>query len=237
MRILTTVLAAAVALSIASPVYAQTTGTSSSQKKPSTPKKPAPPLPKPKMNFRAFGTFEVEMMSASDTFKAVTGSSSVIGYGGGGEVLNLWKTLFVRGDIVLSSTSGERAFAIGDEVISTGIPIDVKLQTLEVAGGWRLRLRKLPKYTPYFGGGALFVSYSEKSDLEQPTDTVNESFSGYTFFGGVDIQLQPRWFAQAEVAYRMVPDALGTGGISKIYGETDLGGIAVRVLIGYNLKK
>ena len=123
MRILTTVLAAAVALSIASPVYAQTTGTSSSQKKPSTPKKPAPPLPKPKMNFRAFGTFEVEMMSASDTFKAVTGSSSVIGYGGGGEVLNLWKTLFVRGDIVLSSTSGERAFAIGDEVISTGIPI------------------------------------------------------------------------------------------------------------------
>ena len=100
-----------------------------------------------------------------------------------------------------------------------------------------MRLRKLPKYTPYFGGGALFVSYSEKSDLEQPTDTVNESFSGYTFFGGVDIQLQPRWFAQAEVAYRMVPDALGTGGISKIYGETDLGGIAVRVLIGYNLKK
>jgi len=234
MRIATAALIVTAALFVASPVFAQATGTSSSRQRPPS-KPPAPPLPKPVMNVRVFGALEIEGMAASDTFKAVTGSSTMFGYGGGGEIVNLWKTLFVRGDYTTSSASGERVFAIGDDVISTGIPLKVRLGTFEVAGGWRFRLRKLPKYTPYAGGALLFVSYSEKSDFE--TETVKDSFPGYSILGGLDIRLQSRWFATVEAQYRFVPDAIGTGGVSLVYGEKDLGGFVARVMVGYNLKK
>lgn len=236
MRIATSILVLTAALACAAPVAAQGTGTSSSRQKPPT-KPPAPPLPKPVMNIRAFGAFDIQMMSASESFKAVTGSSTMFGYGGGGEVVNLWKTLFVRGDFVTSSSSGERVFVITDEVISTGVPITVRLNTMEVAGGWRLRLRKLPKYTPYFGGGIVMVGYSEKSDFETEADDVNDSFTGYTFFGGFDMQLKPRLFAAVEAGYRIVPDAIGTAGVSLVYDEKDLGGFVVRVMVGYDLLK
>ena len=96
-------------------------------------------------------------------------------------------------------------------------------------------MRKLPKYTPYAGGALLFVSYSEKSDFE--TETVKDSFPGYSILGGLDIRLQSRWFATVEAQYRFVPDAIGTGGVSLVYGEKDLGGFVARVMVGYNLKK
>jgi hypothetical protein len=35
-------------------------------------------------------------MTASDSFKATLGTSTLSGYGGGGEILNLWKGLFAR---------------------------------------------------------------------------------------------------------------------------------------------
>jgi hypothetical protein len=38
--------------------------------------------------------------------------------------------------------------------------------------------------------------------------------------------------AGAEVQYRTVPDALGEGGVSQVFGDTDLGGVTVRVLVG-----
>lgn len=239
MRIATRLFILAAALACAAPAVAQTTGTSSSRQKPSTPstKPPAPPLPKPVMNIRAFGLFDIEMMSASDTFKAVTGSATMFGFGGGGEVVNLWKTLFVRGSFAAASSDGERVFVIADEIVSTGIPMTVTLQTIEVAAGWRLRLRKMPKYTPYVGGGVLFVGYGEKSDLETPAESVSESFTGYTILGGFDILLRPRWFATIEAQYRIVPDAIGSGGVSQVYEEKDLGGFVARVMIGYDLLK
>jgi len=40
-------------------------------------------------------------------------------------------------------------------------------------------------------------------------------------------------FAGAEVQYRLVPNALGEGGASQDFGETDLGGFVFRVLFGF----
>jgi hypothetical protein len=51
-------------------------------------------------------------------------------------------------------------------------------------------------------------------------------------FGGLDVTVWKVVYAGAEVQYRLVPDALGEGGVSKEYGETDLGGFVVRVMFG-----
>jgi hypothetical protein len=238
MRIVTSLIVITAALAMASPAAAQATGTSSSrQRKAVMPKPASPPLPKPKMNIRAFGAFDVEAMSASQTFQAVTGSPVVLGYGGGAEIVNLWSHLFVRGDYTTGSTSGARAFVVDGSVISTGIPLSVRLATTEFAGGWRMPMRKHPKYTPYAGAAFLLVHYSETSDFAADADNVSDSFTGYSVLGGVDIQLKKRWYLSGEAQYRFVPSAIGTAGVSLVYGETDLGGFVGRVMVGFNLRK
>ena len=50
-------------------------------------------------------------------------------------------------------------------MIPTGVGIDVGLRTIEIGGGWRIPIRKHPKFTPYAGAGVLFVNYTEKSQF------------------------------------------------------------------------
>ena len=61
---------------------------------------------------------------------------------------------------------------------------------------------------------------------------MRESFSGYFVFGGVEVPIWKWIFAGAEAQYRSVPDALGDGGVSEHFGESDLGGTVLRVMIG-----
>jgi hypothetical protein len=239
MRILASSVFLAAAMAVAVPVSAQGTGVSSStQKKPATPAKPSTPKPapkpkpKPKLGFRGFFVLDTEMMTASQSFDAITGSSTLIGYGGGGEVVNLWQNLFVRGSFATAPASGERAFVVDGAVIPTGLGIDIALNTFEIGGGWRFPLRKHPTFTPYAGGGVLFVSYSEDSQLSTSTDNVSESFTGYAFQGGVDLALSRLMYVAVEGQYRIVPNALGEAGVSKAFDEKDLGGFAFRVLVG-----
>jgi hypothetical protein len=235
MRIISSVLVAAAVLSVASPAFAQGAGTSSSRKPPST-KPAASPLPKPVMSFRAFGAVDFEWMKASQSFSAI-GSSVMVGYGGGGEVDNLWKTLFVRGEYVTASSSGERVIDAASAT-TNGIPITVRLNTFEVAGGWRIRLRKSPKYTPYVGAGFLQTSYSDKSPLETSTESVSESVTGYDIFGGLDMQIAKKLYLMLEAQYRMLPLTAGTTAVPIVSSDpTDLGGFVARVMVGYRLGK
>jgi opacity protein-like surface antigen len=84
----------------------------------------------------------------------------------------------------------------------------------------------------YGGGGFLFVNYRETSTFSEPEDDSSESFNGYLVFGGVDVTVWKLIYAGAEVQFRMVPDALGEGGASREFNETDLGGFVVRMLFG-----
>jgi hypothetical protein len=240
MRMLTSAIVFTAAIATAASASAQGTGTSSSTQRPPSTAKPAtakPPQPKPKIGYRAFFVLDVESMTASQSFKAVTGSSTLIGYGGGGEVLNLWKHLFARGAVAFAPASGERVFVIDGDVISTGVPIDVGVRTVEIGAGWRLPLRKHPKYTPYFGGGVLFTNHSESSQFGTDADNVHESTTGGSVQGGLDLTLSKRIYAVFEAQYRVVPNAFGAGGIADVYDETDLGGFVFRVMVGFRLGK
>jgi hypothetical protein len=239
MRLLMSAVILAAATAVAVPASAQGTGSSSSTKRP----KPAAQAPKPKtkkppVGIRAFFVIDAEMMSASQSFKAVTGSSTLVGYGGGGELLNVWRNLFVRGAVSVQPKSGKRAFVVDGVAISTGIGIDIRVRTTEIGAGWRTPFKKHPKYALFYGGGVLFANYTETSQFQTSADpVVNNSFTGYSVQGGLDAQLSKRIYAAVEAQYRGVPNAFDANGVAGAYGETNLGGFAIRAMIGIKLKK
>lgn len=232
MRLLMSAVILTAATVVSVPAAAQGTGTSSSTRKPSS-KPPAPKLP---VSVRGFFAFDTEIMAASQSFAGVTGSSTVFGFGGGGEVLNLWKQLFVRGALTVASTTGSRGFVVDGTFVPTNVSMDIGLRTIEVGGGWRTSFKKHPKYALSYGGGVLFVNYSDTSEFATDTDNVNESFSGYYVHGGFEVALSKRMVAGVEAQYRAIPVDTTTKSIMSSFEETNLGGFVIRAMFGIKIK-
>jgi hypothetical protein len=89
-----------------------------------------------------------------------------------------------------------------------------------------------PRAVPYIGGGLLMMAYRETSDFALAGDNVDDSFKGYTLFGGIDVRVTKLLFVGAEAQYRGIANALGQSGASLAFAETNLGGFTARVLIG-----
>jgi hypothetical protein len=202
--------------------------------------KPAPPQGRPAarqpvaLGFRVFGIIDRESMAASQSFDAVLGTTSLNGFGVGGEVLKLWREAFARVSFARMKKTGTRVYLIDDDVIPAGIPLTVQMTPLEIGGGWRFPLRQYPRFTPYAGYSGLFLNYKETSEFAGPDENTSKVFTGHTLFGGVDVGVG-RWIsAGVEFAYRTVPNALGDfeSGASNHFDETNLGGMGVRVLFG-----
>jgi hypothetical protein len=51
-------------------------------------------------------------------------------------------------------------------------------------------------------------------------------------FGGVEVPVWKWMVAGVEAQYRSVPNAIGDGGVSAEFRETNLGGAVLRVMIG-----
>ncbi|HYN07759.1 MAG TPA: hypothetical protein VES67_10240 [Vicinamibacterales bacterium] len=209
------------------------------QVQPKPPPPPAKPQPKPvvprrnpKPGVGAFGLFDSEWMTAKDTFDAVFETSQLRGVGFGAGGFNLFRGLFARVTFSKTSESGTRVAIVNEEALPLNIALELKLNTTEIGGGWRVPLDRLGRYNAYGGGGLLFVSYRETSQFAGPDDDSRESFTGYSMFGGVDVTVWKLIYAGAELQYRLVPDALGEGGVSREFGETDLGGFVARVMFG-----
>ena len=237
MRLTASAVILAAAMAAAAPAVAQQTGqtagvSSSAQKPPA--KLPAPKLP---FGFRVFFIGEGTLMSASDSFKAVSGSAFLTGFGGGAEALNIWKRLFARVGVTTTAADGERAFVVDGEVIPTGLTIDIGIRTIEIGAGWRMHFAKRPKLVFYYGGSVLFVKYTEDSQFGAGQDNVDESFRGYSAQAGLEAVIWRWLIAAVEGQYRIVPDALGKAGVSKDYNETGLGGAAIRGMIAVRFKK
>ena len=89
------------------------------------------------------------------------------------------------------------------------------------------------RVVPYVGGGVGVVLYEEKSDFAEAGDDVSESSPSYHVLGGVDFAVSRTFVLGVEGVYRWVPDALGEGGASEAFGETDLGGFVLRAKFGF----
>jgi hypothetical protein len=213
----------------------------STQKPPAQTSKPKPKTPKLPAGFRFFGAVDSMFMAASETFEAQGGSSMVLGYGAGGEVLNIWQKLFLRVGYSTGSVEGTRGFVIDGDFVSNGIPLKLGVQNFELGAGWRSYLKKHPWIAWYVAGGLNIGTNSQESP--DADSGANDSKSGNGFVGtvGFEFALQKKvknpLFVGFEGAYRSVGGVLGESGGSEGFGESNLGGFAIRGLVGIRFKK
>lgn len=188
------------------------------------------PGPRRSIGIRGFASFEMNRMAASRSFDAVVGTSDLSGFGAGGEVLRLWQSAFARIGFSRVTRDGTRVVVFGDEVSPVGVATTVKMRPLEIAGGWRFG--RGGRLVPYAGGGLVRVAYEETTSFDQAGDDTSGTFSGSLLFGGMDVQIAGPLGFGAELQHRRLADALGAGGASAAFGETDLGGLTFRIWIG-----
>lgn len=188
---------------------------------------------------RAYFVTDFNSMSASKSFDAALDTSHLTAFGGGADVVDLWKHLFARFSVTHVSKTGSRAFFDGVTVVSLGIPLTVSMTPVEIGGGWRFSGAPAPRLTPYAGGGVVIVSYKETSEFGDASDNFSGSFTGYNLFGGAEFSLTNWLVAAGEAQFRSVPNALGDNptGLSQAFKETDLGGFTLRVTIGIRTRR
>jgi opacity protein-like surface antigen len=190
---------------------------------------PLRPNPAPTVSLRPFFAVDVQSFTARQTFETVFGNSVQPFWGGGLSVA--FKNGFYL-DVTASrfKKTGERAFFFNGQGFRLGIPLTVTLTPLEVSAGGRFRVT--PRVFPYVGVGVGTYRYQETSQFDDgPFDARHV---GYLVTGGVEFRLG-RWVGvSGDVQYTRVSGVLGTGGVSKEAGESDLGGTAgrFRVIIG-----
>ena len=190
---------------------------------------PAPPPlpPAPPISFRPFVLGTLESFAAIDTFDAVFQRSYGPFFGGGLQVV-FHGSFFVELAASRFKQTGERAFRSGGQSFRLGIPLTATITPLEVTGGYRFRLRHLPKVVPYVAAGFGSYSFKETSDFADAAENVDTRHSGTVLGGGLEFRLH-RWVGLgADVQYTHVTGILGQGGVSQQAGENDLGGVAAR---------
>lgn len=192
---------------------------------------PARSAPPRRFDWRAYFTYDANSMAASQTFDAIFEKTTFKATGFGGEVLGLWKGVFARIAVSSMRETGSRAVVFDGEPVRLGIPLTLELRPLEIGAGWRLAPLARGRVVPYGGIALLRVGYKESSDFADPSEDESTAFSGTGVFGGVEVRVAPWIIAGVEGQYRSV-NALGTGGISKEFGEKNLGGGTLRVLVG-----
>lgn len=173
-----------------------------------------------------------DMTGAGSSAKAVFGSSGGLVFGAGaGYAFDNGITLGLMARVF--SKDGQRVFVAdrSGPVFGLGHPLSVRLVPVHLTLGYRLRGER--RLQPYLAIGAGFASYRETSTvggLEQSDSATKASGIGLigAELGRGKVRLG------LEAAYTLVPDALGLGGVSKVYGETGAGGASVvaKVVIG-----
>jgi hypothetical protein len=178
------------------------------------------------------GSFDVsahvgyyDLTAAKESAKAVFGSSGGGIFGAGGRY-RFDNGLFVAAGASFFKKTGERVFVAepGAEVFPLGHPLELKLIPIEATIGWRFGGGGL--LTPYIGVGGGLVSYSEESTVAGITEKESSTKGSSHVLAGVELGRGSLRFG-IEAGYSIVPSTIGLGGVSKIYGEDDVGGFRV----------
>jgi outer membrane protein W len=181
----------------------------------------------PPLSIRPFVMATDQSFAAVDTLDAAFGKTSFPFFGGGVQVLANDR-FFAEVGASRFRQNGERAFRSGGQVFKLGIPLTATITPFEITGGYRFRLRQLPRVRPYVAAGLGSYGYTETSAFAEAGEDVDTRHSGFVLNGGAEFRLG-RWVGlAADVQYSHVPGILGTAGVSQQAGETDLGGVAVR---------
>jgi hypothetical protein len=166
-----------------------------------------------------------DLTSAKESAKAVfDGSSGGITYGGGvryafgsGFFVGAWGRVF--------SKDGQRVFVADatSPVFPLGHPLKVRLVPIQATFGYRFGGRST--VAPYVGAGGGVTLYHEESDVAGVVESNDQTKASGHVLAGVEIGRGSLRFA-TEAAWAFVPSTIGLGGVSKVYGETDVGGFS-----------
>jgi opacity protein-like surface antigen len=195
------------------------------------PRRQPPPLPPPTLEIGGYGMVGLMNFSAADSFDVILGRPSGVIFGGGARVNLPLGGLFVDVGAWRFRGEGERAFVFGGEEFDLGIPVEISITPFELSAGWQFRMRSAPKLRPYVGGGFSSYAYKETSEFATGNENVDDRFSGFHVLGGAEYRVSRLVALAGEATWTTVPDALGEGGVSAAFDETDLGGTSVRFKI------
>jgi opacity protein-like surface antigen len=188
----------------------------------------APAPPPPAIGVRGFGIGSYGLFQARDSFEAIFESAWQPFYGGGAQVV-LFDKLFVEGSFEQFKRTGQRVVVSDGEVFPLGIEDRVTINPITVSAGYRFR--SAATVVSYAGGGVGSYRLRETSEFADPSENVDERHTSYHALGGVEVGVT-RWvFTAFEVQYTSVPDALGIPGVSGEFGETNLGGLSLRIKV------
>jgi opacity protein-like surface antigen len=157
--------------------------------------------------------------SASALFDSTGGATF-----GGGVRYTFWRGAFVSAGARTFSKEGERVFvsAPNSPVQKLGFPLSVRLTPIVLEAGYRLRDGHL--LVPYVAAGVSIVQMKEESEVAGEAYNEERTRTGFIGAAGVEVGRGHLRFG-AEVGLSTVPDGIGVGGVSKVYGEDDLGGL------------
>jgi opacity protein-like surface antigen len=189
-------------------------------------------MPGPGVSIRPYLLASAQTFAASDTFDAVFGDARGTFLGGGGQVT--FGRFFIDIGASRFKRDGERAVSFEGQVFHLGIPVTATVTPVEFTAGYRLRLSSAPRVVPYGGAGMGLYRYQETSGFAEADENVDERHSGFVAYGGAEFRLGRLVGLSLDARYTRVSGLLGEDGLSKDFGEDDLGGVAarVRVIVG-----
>jgi opacity protein-like surface antigen len=211
-------------------------GDAQSDTAPTAPRKPQSGW---RLGVQGFGGAALAFPVATDSFDAAALDSRPLEAGGGAQVTNIWRSLFVQVAYSRWDDVGERAFVDSQgNRFGLGIPLNVKATHVDVTAGWRVENLRgslaARRVVPYVGAGVGILNYKESSPFALPNEDLDERSATYHAMGGAEYWIF-KWLAVAgDVRYRVIRDVLGSGGVSSALEEDAFDGtsVAVRILIG-----
>lgn len=148
---------------------------------------------------------------------------------GGAIRYDVWRGLFVSAGIRTFSANGERVFLASPSapVQKLGFPLKLEITDIPLTVGYRIRRGKT--VVPYVLAGAVITKYKESSEVAGETFGEDVSKTGFLGGAGVEVRLVGSGLVRvaAEGGYSGVSGAIGKAGVSRVYGESDIGGAYV----------
>lgn len=174
-----------------------------------------------------------DLTGARRSAKALFGGSAgglILGAGVRGE---LGRSLFVNGRVRWFEKDGERAFVADEDspAFPLGHPLTLRLIPVDLSLGYRFGPRGA--LCPYAGAGTGVVFYRERSSVAGVVQQESRTRASAHALVGVECGRSRLRFA-AELGYSIVPGTVGLAGVSKVYDESDVGGLVItgKVLFG-----
>jgi opacity protein-like surface antigen len=185
----------------------------------------AAPRPSAAAGGFAFDAGYFDMTNARNSAKAVFGGSAGgFTFGTAGR-FDLKPRLFVGVAVRYFQRKGERVFVAdaNSPPFALGHPLTVRVIPLYAFAGYRFS--PVASLVPYVGLGAGATLLHEESTVAQITDSADQTKGAFHLIGGVEYGRGSLRFG-VELSYSLVPNSIGVGGVSKVYGESDIGGLS-----------